>query len=74
MSILGRSSFILGLLLMMVMLVVFKELVGVLIVMSFLGLSLQGIILVVIDLMLLLSIPSLMMEWAPLVDSKGDNV
>jgi len=69
MEMLGRNSFILGLLLMMVMIVVFKELVGVLAAMAFLGLSVNGVILVIIDSILLLTIPALMMEWAPKVDA-----
>lgn len=70
MNMLERDSFILGLLLMMVMLVFFKELVGVLTVMFILGLSLQGVLLVIIDVAMLVSIPALMMKWAPLVDGE----
>ena len=71
MNILERDSFILGALLMIVMLVFFKELVGVLAVMLFLGLSVHGVILVVLDVALLVTLPTLMMKWAPLVD--GEN-
>lgn len=70
MNLLERDSFILGLLLMIVMLVVFKELVGVLAVMAFLGLSGQGVVLVIIDVLMLISLPALMMKWAPLVDGE----
>lgn len=71
MNILERDSFILGVLMMIVMLVVFKELVGVLAVMLILGLSLQGVMLIAVDVMMLVTIPALMMKWAPLVD--GDK-
>lgn len=70
MDILGRNSFILGLLLMMVMIVLFKELVVVLTVMAFLGFTVGGVITALINILLLISIPSLMMEWAPKVDAK----
>lgn len=71
MNILERDSFILGVLLMIVMLVFFKELVGVLAVMLFLGLSVHGVIVVALDVALLVTLPALMMKWAPLVD--GEN-
>lgn len=70
MNLLERDSFILGLLLMIVMLVIFKELVGVVVVMTLLGLSLHGVFLVIIDVLMLITIPVLMMKWAPKVDTE----
>lgn len=70
MNLLERDSFILGLLLMIVMLVVFKELVGVLTIMFILGASLNGVLLVLIDVAMLVSVPALMYKWAPLVDGE----
>ena len=69
-KVLESDSFILGLLLMIAMLVFFKELVGVLAVMAFLGLSLQGVLLVILDIAMLITIPSMFYKWAPLVDGE----
>lgn len=70
MNLLERDSFTLSLLLMIVMLVFFKELVGVLTVMAFLGMSLQGVLLVILDVAMLITIPSMFYKWAPLVDGE----
>lgn len=67
MNLLERDSFTLSLLLMIVMLVFFKELVGV---MAFLGMSLQGVLLVILDVAMLITIPSMFYKWAPLVDGE----
>lgn len=69
MSILERDSFLLGLFLMVIMLMLFKELVGVLTLIAFAGFTLNAVITVVLDVWLLVIIPQLMMKWAPKVDA-----
>lgn len=69
MSILGRDSFLLGLFLMVIMLLLFKELVGVLALIVFAGATVNSIITVVLNVYLLYIIPRLMMVWAPKVDA-----
>lgn len=69
-KVLESNSFLLGLLLMVVMLAVFKELVAVVTVTALLGLTAKGVMLVVLDVFLLYIIPVCMAEWAPLVDGE----
>jgi hypothetical protein len=68
MNILERDSFLLGLFLMVIMLMLFKELVGVVALIAFAGLTLNAAITVVLNVYLLVLLPRLIMVWAPKVD------
>jgi len=69
MSILERDSFLLGMFLMIIMLMLFKELVGVLTLIAFAGFTVNAVITVMLNVYLLVIIPRLMMVWAPKVDA-----
>lgn len=69
MEILGRDSFLLGLFLMVIMLLLFKELVGVVALVAFAGFTLNSVITIVLNVYLLVLIPRLMVVWAPKVDA-----
>lgn len=71
MHILERDSFLLGLFLMTLMLILFQKLVGAVAILVFIGWSFNTVVTILLNMYMLYLIPKLMLTWAPLVD--GEN-